>query len=216
MALSFITPTKRLRPDAAASYKRMQKAKMPAGGINDADRDSDNQRRLFLERYKVQLTGRGPFGDVRWYRGKRYVRTSPLGMVAVPGTSKHELGLALDMATNSAAHKWMLANGAHYGWFRTIKSEPWHWEYSPSRDVSLKEAKAREKAEAARRKALAAQKKAAAKRKLANVRRTLGPLLFRASKIRIANAQRLLGVDDDGYPGPKTRAAYAALKQAAK
>src|SRR5699024_9747207 len=59
-----------------------------------------------------------------------YVRISAKGMVAVPGTSVHEKGNALDMATASAAHAWMLKHAASHGWRRTIASEPWHWEYS--------------------------------------------------------------------------------------
>lgn len=124
----------RLATAAAGSYARMRKAGMPAGGINSSYRDTALQRRIFLDRYKPQASGAGPFGDVRWYKGVRYVRISAKGMVAVPGTSVHETGLALDMATASAAHAWMLKHAGAHGWRRTISSEPWHWEYRAAND----------------------------------------------------------------------------------
>lgn len=110
---------------------------MPAGGINSAYRDTGLQRKLFLERYTPQKTGGGPFNDVRWYQGVRYVRTSAAGMVAIPGSSTHETGLALDMATGSAAHAWMLKHAAAHGWKRTIPAEPWHWQYQKTYDKHL-------------------------------------------------------------------------------
>lgn len=129
MSIVKITGSFSLRRDAANAYERMRSAGMPSGGINSAYRSVASQRALFLARYRVQLTGRGPYGDVRWYQGKRYVRHSSAGMVGVPGTSKHNAGIALDIATASAAQRWMLANAARYGWRRTISSEPWHWEH---------------------------------------------------------------------------------------
>src|SRR5690625_4137900 len=124
----------RLASAAAASFARMRKAGMPAGGVNSAYRDGALQRKLFLQRYKPQSSGGGPYNDVRWYQGVRYVRISAAGMVAIPGTSVHENGNALDMATASAAHKWMLKNAAAHGWRRTIAAEPWHWEYTAKND----------------------------------------------------------------------------------
>lgn len=49
---------------------------------------------------------------------------------AVPGTSNHEAGEALDFANsstrNSQVHKWLKANASKYG-FYNLPSEPWHW-----------------------------------------------------------------------------------------
>lgn len=134
MAITSIGGSSKLRTDAANSHARMRSAGMPSGGINSAYRSLASQRALFLARYRVQFFGSGPYGDARWYKGKRYVRHSPAGMVAVPGTSNHTAGTALDLSTSSAAHAWMMRNGWRYGWKRTIPSEPWHWEYSPKRD----------------------------------------------------------------------------------
>lgn len=82
---------------------------------------------LFLSRYRVQASGNGPFGDVRYWQGRRYVRHSGLGTVAQPETSNHEIQgtkAAVDLADSggpgigsmgSARSNWLRANAANYG-----------------------------------------------------------------------------------------------------
>lgn len=101
------------------------------------------QKKIFLERYKVQAFGSGPFGDVRWYGGRRYVRVTGAA-AAIPGTSNHGLGVAVDLSTkigfgtwNSAQYEWMAKNGPKYGWTNTegrAVNEPWHWVYNANLD----------------------------------------------------------------------------------
>lgn len=50
------------------------------------------------------------------------------GLAAVPGTSNHGWGRALDLALSSRAYQWLKSNAARFG-FRTIPREKWHWEY---------------------------------------------------------------------------------------
>ncbi|OJV76549.1 MAG: hypothetical protein BGO37_10900 [Cellulomonas sp. 73-92] len=95
-----------LSPAAAASYQQMQAAGMPAGGITSAGRSSAAQAGL----YQAYLNGTG-------------------NLAAKPGTSPHEKGIALDMNVASSAHRWLLANGAKYGWTQAVPGEPWHWQY---------------------------------------------------------------------------------------
>lgn len=53
---------------------------------------------------------------------------------AIPGSSMHERGLAVDLTVNgsaitsrdSAAFRWLAANAARFG-FYNLPSEPWHW-----------------------------------------------------------------------------------------
>lgn len=215
MAIKTIAGKFKLALAAALSYLRMRAAGMPSGGINSAWRSLASQIALFLSRYTPQLIGRGRFNDVRWYRGRRYVRTSPLGMVAVPGTSKHTDGTALDLDTGSAAHGWMLRNGNRHGWFRTIASEPWHWEYDVKRDTVLA---------AIKRKAAA---KANARAKVKQIQGILGvyrdgdagPITNRAynraTRTQVRKIQAVLGVTRDGIAGPKTDTAWELLKHAA-
>lgn len=63
------------------------------------------------------------------------------GLAAVPGTSNHGWGTAVDLcggiqSFDTAQHTWMLINAPLYGWFHPTwaqrggsKPEPWHWEY---------------------------------------------------------------------------------------
>lgn len=131
----------RLAPDAADSYQRMRAARLPSGGINSAWRSTDGQRRLFLSRYvrsRSRFFDRGPFGDVRKYEGVWYKRVRGFP-VSVPGTSKHNQGLAIDTSVGRPVHAWLSKNGAAYGWSRTIpKADPVHWEYSARKDRAKK------------------------------------------------------------------------------
>ena len=60
----------------------------------------------------------------------------PDGPAAIPGTSNHGFGLAIDFSNNGGArikvhmpeYKWVAENGPGFG-FKRIASESWHWEY---------------------------------------------------------------------------------------
>lgn len=124
----------RLRGDAAASYLRMLNDGMPSGGIDVFLRTMKQQEALYIA-FKA---GRGP-------------RAAPPSL-----TAPHIDGRAMDAHTTtngkyapSGAHSWMVSGGdgsrppkageklrAHqYGWFRTVSTERWHWEYDRSRDT---------------------------------------------------------------------------------
>lgn len=51
------------------------------------------------------------------------------GWAAVPGTSEHGWGLAIDVDVDSSGMAWLKAHGAEYGWVQLTPREPWHWEY---------------------------------------------------------------------------------------
>ena len=53
------------------------------------------------------------------------------GLAAVPGTSQHGWGRAIDLELDDAALNWMRANAGAYGFHETVPREPWHWEYHP-------------------------------------------------------------------------------------
>jgi LAS superfamily LD-carboxypeptidase LdcB len=65
------------------------------------------------------------------------------GFAAVPGTSNHGLGTALDFcdgvqSQGSLQFNWLRANSLTYGWFHPSWAysnpfEPWHWEYKTSK-----------------------------------------------------------------------------------
>ena len=133
-----------LRADAAAAWLGVVAEVRARFGISlvltDSYRPYAVQVQIFNERYDPASSGSGPFGDVRWWGGVRYVRMRGAS-AAVPGTSNHGLGVAVDvtglggfsgttyarLAAVAPAHGWSNASG------RTI-DEAWHWEYSPAAD----------------------------------------------------------------------------------
>ena len=60
------------------------------------------------------------------------------GKAAVPGTSNHGWGTAVDLnvRSNPGAFQWLQANAAKYG-FNNIPREPWHWEIKPNKVPGL-------------------------------------------------------------------------------
>ncbi|HWH28517.1 MAG TPA: D-alanyl-D-alanine carboxypeptidase family protein [Mycobacteriales bacterium] len=112
-------PGHALRPDAAAAFNAMNAAhKAERGGplcVTDSYRS-----------YAAQV-------DV-------YARKPDLA--AVPGSSNHGLGMALDLCGGverfgSEAHLWMKVNAVRFGWFHPAwaqqtgsKPEAWHWEFA--------------------------------------------------------------------------------------
>jgi hypothetical protein len=114
--LCTITGGGRLRPDAAAAFDKMSQAYKQVFGTNICVTDS---YRSYPEQVKV-------------------FRQRP-SLAAVPGTSNHGWGLALDLgcgiqSSRSAQYRWMVANAGRFGWVHPAWAvhdpfEPWHWEF---------------------------------------------------------------------------------------
>ena len=111
----------RLRTDAAAAYERLQAAYASSHGRPLCVTDS-----------------------YRSYAGQVDVFARKPTLAAVPGTSQHGWGLALDLCGGvqvfgSEAHEWMRAHASAFGWHHPRwaqqggrKPEPWHWEFDPA------------------------------------------------------------------------------------
>lgn len=54
------------------------------------------------------------------------------GLAAVPGTSNHGWGMALDLKLDAKAQAWMRENGGRFGYVEDTPREPWHWGYHPT------------------------------------------------------------------------------------
>jgi LAS superfamily LD-carboxypeptidase LdcB len=64
------------------------------------------------------------------------------GLAAPPGSSRHGLGLAIDLCGGvqnfaNPAHQWLKRNARYFGWFHPAWAEPsgglpepWHWEFA--------------------------------------------------------------------------------------
>lgn len=108
-----------LRADAAVAFARLNAAYQQHFGhqacVTDAYRPISVQRALY--------------------------QSKPPGFAAVPGTSNHGWGLAVDFCggvqnQGSAEFNWMQANSKKFGWIHpswaySSPFEPWHWEFVP-------------------------------------------------------------------------------------
>lgn len=108
-----------------------------------AYRNREVQDRIFHERYDVRLFGSGPYGDVRWFKGSRYVRMRGAS-AATPGTSNHGRGTTIDISNiggfEGVRYKWLASVSGWYGLNnvegRSVK-EPWHWTMTPESSKAL-------------------------------------------------------------------------------
>lgn len=103
----------RLWGPAAGAFTSMERDAAAAGvrlGVTDSYRPLAVQERLAREK--------GLYRDG--------------GLAAVPGTSNHGWGLALDLDLDDAAQRWMRENGWRYGFVEDVPREPWHWTYRPA------------------------------------------------------------------------------------
>lgn len=147
--VSLSTPG-RLGVAAGASYERLRFAAGVTGTTyaNHAYRDLDEQERIFEDNYQTTYTEyepgkvdkRGPWEGTYWYRKAGHAPT------AVPGTSNHGWGKAVDwqnlggygssswnrFANVAVAHGWNNDEGRR-------NDEAWHWVYNESKDTHRKE-----------------------------------------------------------------------------
>ncbi|WP_372595402.1 D-alanyl-D-alanine carboxypeptidase family protein [Actinotalea sp.] len=112
--LSTISGTSaQLWPNAARSFEAMRSAAAADGvtiGVTDSYRSYEAQ---------VDVAARkGIYGQG--------------GLAAVPGTSDHGWGMALDLRLDDAAQSWMQANAQTYGYVDDTPGESWHWHYVPT------------------------------------------------------------------------------------
>lgn len=61
-----------------------------------------------------------------------------------PGNSNHQSGIAFDLdvkpGEGNLNYAWLKANATQFGFIRTVKSEPWHWEYLPAKAAAARAA----------------------------------------------------------------------------
>jgi len=110
-------------------------AKAKADGIElkpvssgDTYRSYDAQLKVFLERYTKEPNGNSTrtFEGVKWYK-----KQEKLASLAAPGTSQHNLGIAVDVHTASGARlEWLIDNVKDFGFsWEVVPEEPWHLRY---------------------------------------------------------------------------------------
>lgn len=105
------TPPVLLEKNTAIAFVRMRDAAKMEGILLDANsgwRSMAEQEDIYADRQKHPEKG----------------------VAARPGFSNHQAGTAVDIQTKSDSRvfPWLEKNAAKYGFFNTVKSEPWHWE----------------------------------------------------------------------------------------
>jgi hypothetical protein len=88
-------------------------------------RDYATQEAIFRDRY---VDSWRPTKSVVWM-GVRWYKRVGVATAAVPGTSNHGWGLAVDHASSPATITWLRNNAYRYGWSWEIQSEAWHIRY---------------------------------------------------------------------------------------
>ncbi len=148
----------RLQPTALRALRAMLAALEPQCGVQmtytsayDCYRPYSIQLITFTARYKPVSSAvfntydavdrkswpTNPDGQRYWVK-----RSSNVATAAVPGTSNHGYGLAVDLARGTAPSnavyignegtavtEWLKAHAATYGYSGETQSEPWHWRY---------------------------------------------------------------------------------------
>lgn len=98
-------------------------------------RTYEAQRQLFLSRWSPRPQTNRP--RVQWMGGTWWLRPG-VARAAIPGTSNHGLGLAVDVALGASpamavaidpALSWLLEVADSYGWTWESQDEPWHIRY---------------------------------------------------------------------------------------
>lgn len=111
--------------------------------VTSGIRTNEEQEEIFVSKFRVQATGNGPYGDVRWWKGQRWVRHVGGGTVAVPRTSNHEVQgskAAVDLRDSgrdagvasggNARANWLRSNATRLGLIPSGYGfdEPWHYD----------------------------------------------------------------------------------------
>lgn len=99
----------------------------------DAYRPYAVQERTFTNRYSpTPLAGR----PTRTWQGRTWWQKPGTATSAVPGTSNHGWGLAVDVANaNGERLDWIVANCLRHGFSHELQSEPWHVRYTAGDNI---------------------------------------------------------------------------------
>lgn len=155
LQLAPIEGGKLMREDAAEAFNRMATAAREAGHsltVARAFATMLEQRVLYAKYLGAQLKNPKSTAAARSSAARSFsellssahaLEHAPLqaaykagggNLAARPGYSNHQGGIAVDVGvggTASAVYRWLAANAGRFGFVRTVKSEPWHWEYRP-------------------------------------------------------------------------------------
>jgi hypothetical protein len=119
-----------------ALIRKARREKIPLSATGTY-RTYAGQVKLFYQRYdNTPRKTRHEFWNGKNWWLKLNRNGKPVAGAAVPGTSNHGWGLAIDFSErrmgferplSARTLKWLASNGPKFGWWNTVKSENWHW-----------------------------------------------------------------------------------------
>jgi hypothetical protein len=207
MALVYVPVNARGRTDSGYSMRRVQQRAGTPNRINSSYRSISAQEDLFFDNYTRVYAISAKY-DRKVYKGVAYWRKQGNTVsVAVPGSSKHNYGLAYDVDQSSPLQGTLINKGKDHGMKRTLMVkpyyEPWHWEYRPEDDKWRTNIRSAEAALNVSKTENWGKSFDMALRALrAGARGWYG-----STKAEREYLQRRVGVDDDGIIGPATKRA---------
>lgn len=101
----------------------------------DTYRSYDAQKSGFLQRYQLEPVAGT---STKTFEGKTWYLKKGMAMLATPGKSQHNLGLAIDIHTASEKKRlnWLIANVRKFGFsWEVVPEEPWHIRYTDGDQV---------------------------------------------------------------------------------
>ena len=101
----------------------------------DTYRDYETQKKGFLTRYQLKPVAGT---STKTFEGKTWYLKKGMAMLATPGKSQHNLGLAVDVHSASEPKRinWLIANVKEFGFsWEVVPSEPWHLRYVCGNDI---------------------------------------------------------------------------------
>jgi hypothetical protein len=142
--LTVIGPKGELESTAARAWFALYAAAKSAGHeltytYGGTFRSYDDQESLFRRRYTDRYDPAvNTTTGVRHWQGRKWWKRQKVAAAAVPGTSNHGWGLAVDAAVGdhprnaspiTSALPWLIENAARFGFSWELQSEPWHIRY---------------------------------------------------------------------------------------
>lgn len=122
----------------AAMCEAAEKDKVILKPVSSGDtyRNFKNQYDAFVTRYQKEPI---PGASTRTFEGVKWYKKSPkLASLAAPGTSQHNLGIAVDVHTAGEPKRlqWLVDNVRKFGFsWEVVPEEPWHLRYTEGDSV---------------------------------------------------------------------------------
>jgi D-alanyl-D-alanine carboxypeptidase len=123
-----------MEPYAATGYRKGKKVKLQLVQIDWAEVELETARAFLAMREAAAADGIELMIRSGWRSNERQLwlyqawRMGVGNKAARPGYSNHQAGRALDIYLDEPTFAWLERNARRFGFRRTVRGEPWHWE----------------------------------------------------------------------------------------